>query len=139
MTEEALTDGVAELTLETRDLDAMERFYARVLDCRVLSREDDRIWVACGPRTRLGLWLPGEKEFDDEGGRHVHFALAASRGRLDDIADRLRDADAKVRGPIEHDGGDRSLYTEDPEGNVLEIWDYFHDGNGAEEGVDGLS
>jgi catechol-2,3-dioxygenase len=139
MQEQALTDGVAELTLETRDLQAMERFDGEVLDCRVLSREDDRIWLACGRRTRLGLWFPGDKEFGDEGGRHVHFALAASRGRIDHIVEHLHAAGAPCRGPVEHGGGDRSLYTEDPEGNVLEIWDYFHDGDGAQEGVDGLS
>jgi catechol 2,3-dioxygenase-like lactoylglutathione lyase family enzyme len=26
---------------------------------------------------------------------------------------------------IVHDGGDRSLYLSDPEGNRLELWDYF--------------
>ena len=32
---------------------------------------------------------------------------------------------ATVHGPEEHDGGDRSLYVEDPEGNVVEVWDFF--------------
>jgi hypothetical protein len=32
---------------------------------------------------------------------------------------------AHVDGPIEHDGGDRSIYCEDPEGNVVEVWDFF--------------
>src|SRR5699024_4483919 len=77
-----LTDGICELTLEVRDMDVVERFYCDVLGMRVLSRADDRRWLACGERTRLGLWLPGEKEFGDEGGRHVHFALSASPGRL---------------------------------------------------------
>jgi hypothetical protein len=26
---------------------------------------------------------------------------------------------------VEHDGGDRSLYVVDPEGNVVEVWDFF--------------
>jgi len=87
-----LTSGICELTLETREMDAMERFYCGVLGCVVLAREDDRVWLACGERTRLGLWSPGEKEFGDEGGRHVHFALAAAPGRLDELAGRLGDA-----------------------------------------------
>jgi len=132
-------DGLCELTLEARDLRRMERFYARVLGLPVLSRDDDRIWLACGPRARLGLWSPGAKEFGDEGGRHVHFALSVGRGALDLVAERLRRDGRALRGPVEHDGGDRSLYFEDPEGNVVEAWDYFRDGEGREEGVGGLS
>jgi hypothetical protein len=30
-----------------------------------------------------------------------------------------------VEGPVEHDGGDRSLYVRDPEGNLVEAWDLF--------------
>ena len=91
----------------------------------MLAREDDRIWLAAGEHARLGLWTPGEKEFGDEGGRHVHFAFSAAPGRLDALAERLRAHGADVRGPDEHDGGDRSLYVEDPEGNIVEVWDFF--------------
>lgn len=56
---------------------------------RQLSEEDDRIWLACGASTRLGLWRPGEKEFGDEGGRHVHFALSVSPGQLGGVRARM--------------------------------------------------
>jgi catechol-2,3-dioxygenase len=124
-----LTDGVCELTLEARDLRRMEAFYARAFGLEVLSREDDRVWLACGPNARLGLWTPGRKEFGDQGGRHVHFAFAAGSGTLDRILARLRDEGADPRGPVEHEGGDRSLYVLEPEGNVVEVWDYFEDGD----------
>ena len=39
---------------------------------------------------------------------------------------------------MEHDGGDRSLYFEDPESNVVEVWDFFEHGEGARDGVDAL-
>ena len=130
----ALTRGLCELTLETRNMDAMLVFYRDVLGFPVLAVESDRIWLACGDRARLGLWLPGEKEFDDEGGRHVHYAFAASSGKLDEIAARLQEAGIGMRGPVAHEGGDRSLYAEDPMGNVIEIWDYFEDRE-----VDGLT
>jgi catechol-2,3-dioxygenase len=104
----------------------------------VISRQDDRVWLACGERTRLGLWLPGEKEFGDEGGRHVHYALSASPGRLHDVRDRLVEVGVEHRGPVEHPGGDRSLYFEDPEGNVVEVWDFFQRGKGARGGVHAL-
>ncbi len=133
-----LTDGICELTLEVRDMDALERFYCDVLGLRVLSRDEDRRWLACGERTRLGLWLPGEKEFGDEGGRHVHFAFSAAPGRLDELKGRLEELGVEHRGPVEHPGGDRSIYVEDPEGNVVEVWDFFQRGKGARAGVDAL-
>jgi catechol-2,3-dioxygenase len=128
-----LTDGFAELTLETRDIGRLERFYVEGFGLDVLAREDDRIWLAAGGRARLGLWSPGEKEFGDRGGRHVHFAFSSAPGELDALASRLRARGADVHGPEEHDGGDRSIYVEDPEGNVVEVWDFF--GRGREVGA----
>jgi len=130
---DALTDGFAELTLETPDPERLERFYVDGCGLEVLSREGDRIWLAAGPGARLGLWTPGEKEFGDRGGRHVHFAFSAAPGRLDALAERLRAHGAEVRGPEEHDGGDRSLYVEDPEGNIVEVWDFFGRGRAVGE------
>jgi catechol-2,3-dioxygenase len=134
----ALT-GFAELTLEARDLGRLERFYTDAFGLEVLQRRDDRIWLSAGRDARLGLWTPGEKEFGDEGGRHVHFAFAANPGTLDTLVDRLRSHGTAVRGPEEHPGGDRSVYVEDPEGNVVEVWDFFHRGEGAREGTEALS
>ena len=131
--------GFAELTLEARDMGRLERFYVEALGLEPLSRAGDRIWLAAGPAARLGIWSPGQKEFGDEGGRHVHFAFAADPGTLDDLADRLRRRGATLSGPHEHEGGDRSVYLEDPEGNVVEIWDFFHRGEGARQGVAALS
>jgi catechol-2,3-dioxygenase len=127
-----------ELTLETADKAELERFYAGLLGFEVLSRDEDRIWLAVGDSARLGLWTPGEKEFGDRGGAHVHFALAAHPGELDRVIERLRSHDVEMRGPIEHGGGDRSIYVEDPEGNVVEIWDFFNRPRGARDGVDAL-
>ena len=134
-----LIQGFAELTIEVRDLEALERFYREVFGLQVLTREDDRVWLAAGERARLGLWLPGEKEFGDEGGRHVHFAFSAGPGGLDALVERLDDAGHDYRGPVEHDGGDRSLYVEDLEGNVVEVWDFFERGEGRREGAAALA
>ena len=134
-----LIDGVCELTLEARDLARLEAFYRDALGMRTIKREDDRIWLAAGERTRLGIWAPGPKEFDDRGGRHVHFALSASPDGLDTLIDRLRTASIELRGPVEHPGGDRSIYVEDPEGNVVELWDFFQRDEGERDGVDALA
>jgi catechol-2,3-dioxygenase len=112
-------DGIVELTLEVRDLEALETFYSDVFSMRVLKREDDRVWLEAGPRARLGLWLPGEKEFGDEGGRHVHYAFSAEPGSLDALVQHIRGRGIPLRGPEEHPGGDRSIYLEDPAGNVV--------------------
>jgi catechol-2,3-dioxygenase len=131
--------GFAELTLQVRDLQSLERFYSDVFGMRVLKREDDRVWLAAGSDARLGLWLPGEKEFGDEGGRHVHYAFNVEPGTLDQLVDRLRARSMQIEGPVEHPGGDRSVYVEDPEGNVVEVWDFFERGEGAEQGTDALA
>ena len=132
-------DGFAELTLEARDLDGLVRFYEDAFGLEVLQRREDRVWLSAGREARLGIWTPGEKEFGDEGGRHVHFAFAADPGTLDALADRLRAYGAAPRGPEEHEGGDRSLYVQDPEGNVVEVWDFFARGEGARVGTAALS
>jgi catechol-2,3-dioxygenase len=117
--------GLCEVTLQARDLAALERFYADGLGLDVIQRDSDRIWLAIGDRGRLGLWTPGQKEFGDEGGKHVHFAMAVKPGSLAETAKRLRVRGIDVEGPIEHPGGDRSIYLTDPEDNVAELWDFF--------------
>ena len=133
------TQGFVELTLEARDLESLTRFYTGAFGMEILSREEDRIWLKAGKHARLGLWKPGEKEFGDRGGRHVHFALNAAPGQLDGIVERLRAGGEDVEGPVEHEGGDRSIYIEDPEGNVVEVWDFLERGKGSEQGVAALA
>jgi catechol-2,3-dioxygenase len=134
-----ITRGLCELTLESDDPAALARFYRAVFRWQELSTESDRIWLACGDRARLGLWSRGRKEFGDRGGRHVHFAVSMNPGELDALARELSALAVEHRGPVEHEGGDRSLYFEDPEGNVVEAWDFFEHGEGARDGVDALA
>jgi catechol-2,3-dioxygenase len=132
-------DGFAEVTLQTADPTTLARFYCSAFGCEVLAEEDDRIWLAVGRKSRLGLWTPGEKEFGDQGGTRVHFAFRVAPGTLDDLAARLQAEGIEMRGPVDHEGGDRSIYVEDPEGNVVEAWDFFHREEGRREGVRGLA
>jgi catechol-2,3-dioxygenase len=133
-----LIAGICELTLQARDLSGLARFYQAALGCEMISEEGDRIWLSCGPRARLGIWAPGAKEFGDRGGLHVHFAVSASPGRLDAVVEHWRALGLAFHGPVAHPGADRSVYLEDPEGNVLEVWDFFEHGAGAAHGVDAL-
>lgn len=130
--------GICELVLETDDVEGLQGFY-RGLGLELLLEEDGRVWLAAGKHCRLGIWPPGEKEFSDRGGRHVHFALSVGRDELDSLSTALRDRGVEVQGPVEHEGGDRSAYFFDPAGNRVELWDFFRDGDGAEDGVMALA
>jgi hypothetical protein len=79
-----------ELTLETGGLRAMESFYSEIFELLVLSRQVDRVCLACGSQARFGLWMPGGKEHGDRGGRHVHFAFSVHRDQLDRLAGLAR-------------------------------------------------
>ena len=130
--------GICELVLETEDVQGLQGFY-RELGLDLLLEEEGRVWLAAGQHCRLGIWPPGEKEFSDRGGRHVHFALSVGSGKLEALSSDLRSRGVEVQGPIEHDGGDRSAYFFDPAGNRVELWDFFRDGDGAEDGVMALA
>jgi len=132
--------GICELVLETDDVDRLRAFYEEKLGLRQLLAEDDgRVWLKAGERCRLGIWSPGEKEYSDRGGRHVHFAFSVGAEGLDRLSSKLRESSVEVEGPVEHDGGDRSAYFFDPAGNRVEIWDFFRDGDGADDGVMALA
>lgn len=129
---------LCELTLVSEQPRLLAAFYEQTLGLQRISTEEDRIWLAVGERARLGIWSPGRKEFGDQGGRHVHFAMSVSPGKLDDIGHALRSRGLSPRGPVEHEGGDRSLYLRDPEDNVVELWDFFARTPGCEKGVEAL-
>ena len=131
-------DGICELTLQAANVERLSQFYCRVFGCSEISRDQGRVWLSCGTHARLGIWPPGAKEFGDRGGRHVHFAFSCTPGRLDSLAERMGELGVGHEGPIAHPGGDRSLYVEDPERNVVEVWDFFRRGDGARDGVRAL-
>ena len=132
--------GICELVLETDDVGRLRNFYEGTLGLRpLLAEAEDRIWLRAGEHCRLGIWSPGEKEYSDRGGRHVHFAFSVGTDELDSSCAQLREQGVEVEGPVEHEGGDRSAYFFDPAGNRVEIWDFFEDGEGAEDGVMALA
>jgi catechol-2,3-dioxygenase len=114
--------GFAELTLSSAEPEELACFYTDVFGLPRIEEGSDRIWLGVGSSARLGIWLPGVKEFGDRGGAHVHFALSAAPDALVTIAKRARARGAPVEGPVDHDGGDQSLYVTDPEGNRVEAW-----------------
>ena len=76
-----MIDGLCELTFEARDVASVTAFYRDAVGLEQLDDEGDRTWLAVGGRCRLGIWSPGEKEFGDEDGAHVHFTARDAGAR----------------------------------------------------------
>ncbi len=115
--------GVNELVLEVVDLEASERFYADVLGLPVVDRWPAReaVWVMAGDRTRIGLWRPQVGLFGGRGGLHVHFAMHIADDDFDAAVERLEAKGCEVK-QTEFEGAGRSVYVDDPDGNVVELW-----------------
>ena len=133
--------GFYELVLEVADLAASERFYREVLGLRLVERwppERPAAVLALGRQGFLLLWPPesggAAAIHNGRGGAHVHFALRVPRGTLDATKARL-----EARGvPVElydFDNGNRALYLDDPDGNVVELSEFatLWDGAAAAE------
>jgi len=115
--------GVNELVLEVADLEASEGFYSGVLGLPVVDRWPDReaIWVMAGERTRIGLWRPQVGLFGSRGGRHVHFAMHIGEADYEAAVERLRSRGMKLEETV-FEGAGRSVYVEDPDGHLVELW-----------------
>jgi catechol 2,3-dioxygenase-like lactoylglutathione lyase family enzyme len=120
--------GLLEFTLEVTDLAASERFYVDHLGLRVADRwGDDRpaIWLAIGKEGFLGLWsreAGGEKSIHHgRGGAHVHFALRVPVGTLDTMQSRLEALGYDIESGWDFGKGNRAIYLDDPDGNVVEL------------------
>jgi catechol 2,3-dioxygenase-like lactoylglutathione lyase family enzyme len=115
--------GVNELVLEVVDLEASERLYAEILGLPVVDRWPDReaVWVMAGGRTRIGLWRPQVGLFGSRGGLHVHFAMHIAEEDYDAAVERLRSLGQEVEETV-FEGAGRSVYVNDPDGNLVELW-----------------
>jgi glyoxylase I family protein len=134
--------GLFEMTLEVSNLAASERFYRDVMGLPVVERWSDErpaVWLALGREGFLGLWPPetggAVAIHGGRGGRHVHFALRVPMGTLDTVAARLESLDFPVE-PRDFGNGNRAIYLDDPDGNVVELTERatLWDGSPATEG-----
>ncbi len=120
-------DGLFEMTLEVADLAAAERFYHEVIGLPVATRWSDErpaVWLALGREGFLGLW-PAETGgaaaiHGGRGGAHVHFALRVPTGSLDFLKARLESLGCSTE-DRDFGDGNRAIYLDDPDGNVLEL------------------
>jgi catechol-2,3-dioxygenase len=122
-----VTCGLFEMVLEVADLTASERFYHEVIGLSIADRWTDErraVWLAIGREGFLGLW-PRETGgagaiHGGRGGRHVHFALRVPMGTLGAVTARLDSLGYPVESR-DFGAGNRAVYLDDPDGNVLEL------------------
>lgn len=127
--------GLLELVLEVSDLDRSLAFYQDVLELPVVERwPAPRVgaWLSIGRNAVLGLWPPtsggpGIAIAGSRGGSHVHFAIYVEPGTLDRWRDRINEEGWQVHGPVEFAHGNRSIFINDPDGNVVELADWVVD------------
>lgn len=130
--------GMLEFVLEVADLERSVTFYRDKLGMKEVERWHDPrpgVWVAMGTNQVLGLWPaksggPGVGLYDSRGGAHVHFALYVAPGTLDAWMTKLRTAGVEIKGPVDFAPGNRSIYVDDPDGNVVELAQWAHDWEG---------
>lgn len=118
---------MSELVLEVADLDRSLEFYAGVLRFPIVERWKGReaAWLMAGCHTRIGLWTPQVGIAGGRGGVHVHYALHTTRESIDEIVERLRARgyDPQIVDFTSYNRG-RAAYITDPDGNVVEFWDW---------------
>ncbi len=127
----APAERAMEIVLEVSDLEASARFYRDTLGMPEIERWTERpaIWVKAAPGTYLGLWTPeaggpGVGLFGSRGGAHIHLAFLVSQGQLEAIEERLRAGGYALTGRTEFNPQKRSIYVNDPDGNVIEFADW---------------
>ena len=120
--------GLFEMVLEVSDLTASERFYREVLGLPLANRWDDErpgLFLSLGGQSFLGLWpreTGGERAIHQgRGGAHVHFAVRLPLGTLDAAQARLEALGLEVEADWEFGNGNRAIYFDDPDGNVVEL------------------
>lgn len=128
MTRESPVIGMFEMVLEVADLAASERFYGSDLGLPVVERwvgDRPAVWFGLGKEGFLGLWpveTGGEKAIHrGRGGAHVHFALRVPVGTLDALHARLTELGHDIEDGWEFGQGNRAIYLDDPDGNVVEL------------------
>ena len=120
-------EGLFEMVLEVADLAKSEWVYRDVIGLPVAARWGDErpaVWLGLGREGFLGLWPPesgGDAAIHGgRGGRHVHFALRLPRGMIDAVKGRLAALGHETE-ERDFGRGNRALYLNDPDGNVLEL------------------
>ncbi len=120
--------GLFEMVLEVRSLAESEAFYAGALCLPIVERwtgDRQAVWLGLGSEGFLGLCPRetggGNAIHRGRGGAHVHFAIRVPIGSLDAFRARLETMGHDVESGWEFGQGNRAIYLDDPDGNVVEL------------------
>jgi catechol 2,3-dioxygenase-like lactoylglutathione lyase family enzyme len=129
-----ISSGFNHVATLTTSMDLTVTFYEQAFDGRVtftMEATDDHPYmkiVDLGGGAALNIFeMPAEEiigERRKQGGRGAidHFAIAVdSKGTLDQMPQRLRDAGAQEVGEVQRLGDEWSLFFRDPDGMELEV------------------
>ena len=127
--------GLLELVLDVSDLERSLLFYHDVIGLPIVERWPEprvAVWLGTGRHGVLGLWppesgVPGVGIHGSRGGSHVHFALYVESETLDERRKTLIDAGYQVEGPVGFANSNRSIFTTDPDGNIVELGEWTID------------
>lgn len=124
--------AILETVLYAADLEAMERFYARMLDLEVITREKDRyVFFRCAASVLLTFNPADSSEQDVKVGgvpipRHgptgpMHIAFAMHENEIESWKQRLAQHDVPIEADVHWPNGARSIYFRDPAGHSVEL------------------
>ena len=122
--------GLGEVSIQVRDLDAMQKFYKEVVGLEVLRRDDDERFVFFkvaegygGHTQNLALFEASNTLNPQESTLH-HIALNVALEDFETEKMRLEGLGLKINATVHEWLHVRSLYFYDPEGNHLEFVAY---------------
>ena len=122
--------GLGEVSIQVRDLDAMQKFYEEVVGLEVLRRNDDERFVFFkvadgygGHSQNLALFEASNTLNPQESTLH-HIALNVAIEDFETEKMRLEGLGIKIDATVHEWLHVRSLYFYDPEGNHLEFVAY---------------
>jgi catechol-2,3-dioxygenase len=120
--------GLGEVSIQVRDLDAMQKFYEEVVGLEVIRQEDEYVFFKIaegygGHTQNLALFEASNTLNPQESTLH-HIALNVALEDFESEKTRLEGLGLKVHATVHEWLHVRSLYFYDPEGNHLEFVAY---------------
>jgi len=120
--------GLGEVSIQVRDLDAMQKFYEEVVGLEVLRRDENFVFFKIaegygGHSQNLALFEASNTLNPQESTLH-HIALNVALEDFESEKMRLEDLGLKIHATVHEWLHVRSLYFYDPEGNHLEFVAY---------------
>lgn len=122
--------GLGEVSIQVRDLDAMQKFYEEVVGLEVLRRDEDDRYVFFkvaegygGHSQNLALFEASNTLKPQESTLH-HIALNIALEDFESEKMRLKGLGLKINATVHEWLHVRSIYFYDPEGNHLEFVAY---------------